>query len=544
MHAGTGCPVIYLVKLRRPSRATANVCTAAMALLSLALILNGATAQQLFEQGQKAERKGDVAQAYLLYSQAAAADPNNLNYWEKMQALRPIASLLQVSHPKPEELAGEPDSSLFGKISAQELERARRPLPPPELKAAAGRRDFDLRGDSKSLWEQAGKALDLNVVFDSAYQPTRPIHFELNDADYRVALRALEAATDSFLTPVSGNLILVANDTPQKRQEFERTAAVVIPFPETETVQELQEVATSVRGVLDIQRMMVDNQKKLILVRDRVTKVRLAEKLLQDLLRPRAQVAVDVEILTTDATSSLNWGLSLQNAFPLVNFPNKSNLLNVIPQGYTNFLGFGGGASVIGIGITSASLFATASKSKSSTVLDSQIVAMDGAPATLHVGDKYPLVTNTYIGDTSGGGQVYIPPPTFTFEDLGLLMKVTPHVHGPDDVTLDVNIEFKLLGAAAVNGIPVISNKQFESNVRLLGGEWAVVAGLLTTSEARTISGIPVLSLLPFMRNNTVNRDTGQTLIVLKPHVQVLPPSEYPTWRAWTGTETRFATEL
>ena len=116
--------------------------------------------------------------------------------------------------------------------------------------------------------------------------------------------------------PVSDQLIFVANDTAQKRTEFERTAAVVIPFTETISVQELQEIATSVRGTLDMQKLMVDTQRHLILMRDRVTKVRLAQKLLQDLMRPRAQVAVEVEILTTDRSSSLNYGLSLPDGLP------------------------------------------------------------------------------------------------------------------------------------------------------------------------------------------------------------------------------------
>ncbi len=523
----------------------AKVCLLAWALAASGLSLWGATAEQLFEQAHKAERAGEVVRAYLLYSEAAAADPKNLTYLERMQALRPAASILGLPRDKPAEPPKTTlDRTIFGTISAHDLDEARRPLPPAELKAAAGRRDYDLRGDSKSLWQQMASTLNLKVVYDDAYQPTRPLRFELNDADYRVALRGLEAATDSFLVPVSDKLILIANDNPQKRTEFERTATLVIPFTETETVQELQEIVTGVRGALDIQRMMVDNQRRLILVRDRVTKVRLAQKILEDLMRPRAQVAVEIQILTTASTSSLSYGLSLQTAFPLVAFTNKSNLMHVIPQGFTNFLGFGGGASLLGLGVTSARLFATASKSNSATLLDTQVVAMDGLPATLHVGDKYPLVNNTYIGDTSGGGQVYIPPPTFTFEDLGLLLKVTPQVHGTDDVTLDVSAEFKLLGAVAINGIPVISNKKYESKVRLQNGEWAVLAGLMSSSEARTITGIPLLSLVPFLRENKTTHDDGQTLIVLKPHIQILPPTEYPTWRAWTGTETRFATEL
>jgi general secretion pathway protein D len=382
------------------------------------------------------------------------------------------------------------------------------------------------------------------VIFDTAYQPVPALRLQLTGADYRDALRSLEAATNSFLTPVSQRLIFVANDNPGKRTEFESTAAVVIPFPETISVQELQEISTGVRGTLDMTRLMVDTQRHLILVRDRVTKVRLAEKLLQDLLRPRAQVAIEVEILTTDQSSALSYGLSLQSSFQLVNFSTKKNLLSSIPSGVANFMTFGGGASLLGFGVTNAELFASVSKASASTVLNSEIVALDGLPSTLHVGDKYPLVTNSYIGNTSGGGTVFTPPPTFTFEDLGLVLKVTPHIHGADEVTLDIDAEFKLLGATSVDGIPVISSRKYESKTRVMTGEWAVLAGLMSSSEARTITGIQILSMIPLLRKNDINKDYGQTLIVLKPHLLIPSPSESPTWRAWSGTETKLPSVL
>jgi len=533
--------VITLVKLRR----------FIACLLSAALAWSASTAEQLFQQGQKAERAGDPAKAYTLYLQAAAADPGNLKYWSRVQALRPVADLLDVKEAKaggglaqdgltPAKL----DPALFGHISDRELEEARKPLPPSELKVATGTRDYDLRGESKSLWEQMAGILHLGIAFDTQYQPTHEIHFQLSAADYRIALRALEAATNSFLTPVTNQLIFVANDSTQKRTEFERTGAVVIPFPEAETVQELQELATSVRGVLDIQRFTVDNARRLIIVRDRVAKVRLAEKIIQDLLRLRGQVSIEVQIITTDVSSSTNWGISPQTSFSLVPIPDKANLLTTIPSKMSTFLAFGGGASVIGLGLTSASLFATATRGHSETVLDSEIVAQDGQAATFHVGDRYPIVTNQYIGSNTTGGQVFAPPPTFNFEDLGLSLKVTPHIHGVDDITLDISSEFKLLEAAAVDGIPVISNKKYESKVRVTEGQWAVLAGLLSKSETKSITGIPVLSVVPFLRNNTTTRDEGQTLIVLKPHILILPPTEYPTWRAWTGTETKLPTDF
>lgn len=517
-------------------------------MLVSAPLVAASTAEQLFHQAQKAEHDGQIVKAYLLYAEAAAADPTNIDYWSHAQALRPAASLADASPPKPPELASDKiDRTLFGSIPNADLKEARRPLPPTELQADPGRRDYDLRGDSKELWEQVASTLHLKVLFDADYKPTPAFRFELANADYRDSLQALQAATDSFLTPISPRLIFVANDTTQKRKDFERTVAVVVPFPEAISVQELQEVATSIRGVLDSQKLMVDTTRRLILIRDKVAKVRMAEMLLADLLRPRAQVTIDVEILTTDVSSTLNYGISLPTSFAVSSFLNRTNFTNAFnyfASSYSTFLAFGGGASMLGLGVTNAQLFATVSKSTSQSVFHSQVVAVDGLPASLHVGEKYPIITSGYFGNTSGSGTVYTPPPTISFEDLGLVIKVTPHVSSVNEVALDVDAEFKLLGSTSSNGIPVVENTQYQSKIDVHGGEWAVLAGLMTSEEAKVITGIPLLSRIPLLRNNTVTKDNGATLIVLKPRVTIAPPSAAPAWKAWAGSETRMPPEL
>jgi len=502
-------------------------------------------AEQLFRQAQKAERAGEIVQAYLLYAEAAAADPTNIDYWTRAQALRPAASLVDPSPAKLGELSSDKiDRTLFGSIPAADLEAARKPLPPARLAADPGRRDYDFRGDSRQLWEQVAASLNLKVLFDTAYQPTKAFHFELTGAEYRDALRALQAATDSFLVPISPRLIFIANDSQQKRTEFEQTAAVAVPFPETISVQELQEVATAIRGALDSQKLMVDATRHLILIRDKVSKVRLAEKLLQDLLRPRAQVSIEVEILSLDVSSTLNYGLQPQTSFPIASFVMRSYLIRSIPAGFSNFLAFGGGGSLLGLGITSAQLFATVSKSNSQSIFKAQVVAVDGQPASLHVGEKYPIITSGYFGNTAGSGTVYTPPPTINFEDLGLLIKVTPHVMSEDEVALDLDAEVKLLGATSSNGIPVVANTQYQSKVEVGTGEWAVLSGLMSTQEAKVITGLPILSYIPLLRNNTITKDQSATLIILKPRVTIPPPSQTPAWKAWAGSESRTPSEF
>ena len=509
-------------------------------------VLNAASpAEQLFHQAQKAERAGEIVKAYLLYAEAAAADPTNADYWSHAQALRPAASLVDASPPKMPELSSDKvDRTLFGTITDQELEEARKPLPPPILEALPGRHDYDLKANSRVLWEQVGAALQLKVVFDPDYRMVRDIHFELSDADYREALGALQIATGSFLVPISQRLIFVVNDTTQKRTQFEPTAAVVLPFPDATGVLEMQELGTTIRSVLDSQKVMLDASRRMIMIRDKVGKVRLAEKLLADLLRPHPQVTIDVEILTTDLSSSLSYGLSLPTSFALTPFLQRANLLNNFPSGFSNFLAFGGGASLLGLGVTNAQLFATVSKSSSQSIYRAQMVAVDGMPASLHVGEKYPIITNGYFGNSSGSGTVYTPPPTVTFEDLGLVIKVTPRITSADEVTLDLDAEFKMLGATTSNGIPVVANTQYQSKVHVQNGEWAVLSGLMTSQEAKTITGIPIISYIPLLRQNTVTKDQGATLIVLKPRITIPPAWEIPQTRTWTGSETRLPPDL
>ncbi len=206
--------------------------------VAAALLADDPSAADLFKRGRQAEKKGHIAQAYLLYSEAAAKDPNNRVYWQRSQAVRSRAALEAKVTPELLAAAGvetvdddataefEPETATL-----QDLADARRKLPPEELEADSGTVDIDLRGDSRQLWTDVAKKFGLDCVFDGEYQPIGPLHFQLSDVDYRVALRGLEAATGAFLIPLSSKLFMVAKDTPQKRTEMEPRVSVSIPLP-------------------------------------------------------------------------------------------------------------------------------------------------------------------------------------------------------------------------------------------------------------------------------------------------------------------------
>jgi general secretion pathway protein D len=503
-------------------------------------------AERLFKAGQRAEKAGDTLHAFLLYSQAARLEPGNVEYAMRKAALQADAAMsakteIDKGPAEHEEISAEP-------LTDSEVVEARISRPPPRLKGPEGLKSFDFSGDPKSVIEKVMGVYGLMVVFEGDYQPPPTFRFRLNDVRFEEAMRALETLSNSFLVPVNDRLALIVRDTAQKRTEMAPAMAIAIPIPERISVTDAQEMMTAVAQTLEIRKFSLDPVKRVVYLRDQVSKIVAARSMFSDLSRLRAQVELDIEFVEVTKTSALGYGLQLPNSTGLVNF---SSFLGNVPtsvNGLTQFLTFGGGATFFGIGIASSAVLATFTKSDSSTVLKSQIVTLDGQAATLHVGERYPLVTATYSGGStsaigSGLASGLNAPPTINFEDLGLVLKVTPSVHDQGEVTLEISTEFKVLGATDGNGNPTISNRKYEGKVRLRMDESAVVAGLVGSSDGTTVNGIFGVSSIPvigrILRTNNINKSFDQVLLVLRPRLLNVPPWEFGSTAIWLGTETK-----
>ncbi len=489
-------------------------------------------ARRFFEQAARAEQKGDLVRAYLLYSQAVALDPYNLEYWRRRELLRTPFNL-QVNTPA----AATPQ----GETTVTPAPELRQPLPPVELRALPVRLNFDLRGDARTLFTEVARAFGLEAVFDSEYVTSGTVRFQIQDAGYREALWALEAATNSFVVPLSERRLLVARDNPQKRADLEPAVTLSVPVPAALSPQEAADVQRAVQQTLVLTRVAYDSRQGTILIRDRWSRAWAARELVSRLVQYRPQISLEVEFIEQSAGSSTGFGAFLPYYYPLALFGRPWNSSPNIPAGFSRFLTFGGGASLVGLGLAGAQAFARYAESQGYVLFRTHLRTLDGQTATLHVGDRFPVVTGRFID--AGASSAALLPSAINFEDLGLSLKVTPRLNDKREITMEIEAEFKTLTGEFVDEMPVIGNRRLASSVRLRSDEWAVLAGLMNSSEARTISGLAGLARIPvagaLLRGNSRNRSEGQVLLILKPVVEVDKEQSAAGIELWAGSEAR-----
>ncbi|MEI9972795.1 MAG: hypothetical protein WDO73_12475 [Ignavibacteriota bacterium] len=384
----------------------------------------------------------------------------------------------------------EPPDFRFDPPSAEDLAAANEPLPPTELDADKALHDLDFTGDYKKLFQSVAHVYGLDCVYDSDYQPGNPTRFRMKDVDYRDALHGLEAVTGSFVVPVTSKIFLVAKDTAQKRTEIEPTVTMSVRFPDTIAQQELEQMVRAVQQAMAIEKLGVDATAYTVVMKDRISKVVYARALFQQLMHGRAQVLIDLRFVEVSRNDSITYGINFPSIFSLNALTNFLNNTVSLPSSVQGVLTFGGAKTLIGLGISGPALVAQLSNSSSNLLLASQLRTVSGQKATLHIGQKYPILTGAYGGGTAPVQGSLTIAPSFTFQDLGLTMTATPVVHDRQEVSLDVEAEYQVLTGASLNGLPVISNRQFKNITRLQFGEWSIIAGLLTTNEARTLSGL------------------------------------------------------
>lgn len=486
-------------------------------------------ATEALRAAQRAEAAGDTLNAFFLYGRAARLNPSDsvaaMQAQQLGDRLLRTATVTQGLDPASDPEVRMANRILVEGIAPSEAIEGRDAVPVARLNPSTERKDFDLRGTARPVIEEVASAFGIQTVFDPDYESAGPITFRVTEMSRNEAFRALETATSSFFVPLRGNLIQVFRDTQDKRTGFLPVVAAMVPIPERMNVQEAQELATGINTIFEMRRMAVDAGRRVIFMRDQEYKVVAARRLISELMRLRAQVSFDVELLSVAKNSTLDYGFNLPNMAAIVNL-----------KGSTSIAQLGGIASSwFGLAVAEAQAFATMSRSSTEASLRANLVALDGQQVQLQVGDRYPVVSGV-----SGVGATAVP--ISQYQDLGLTLQITPVVQD-GDLTLTLDATYSLLTGGTNNNIPIIAQRKFQGTTSVRFDQWAIVAGLATMEETNTKHGFAGLATIPIFghlfRRDIVTKTEGRILVLIKPRLMSEPGWEHPTEAFWMGTETR-----
>jgi hypothetical protein len=427
------------------------------------------------------------------------------------------------------------------------------------------RQEFHFRGDSHSLLAQVAAAFGVDAEIDDSVV-SRRVHFDLDSTDFFTAMSAACQVTGTFFAPLSEKQIYLLKNTDENHRQFDRLGLRTFHVSTTNPT-ELNEITNAIRVLFDVRFLSQSVQTGEVAVRAPLRVLEAITEFMQRRGQTRPQVMLDIQIFEIDHQFTRSLGVHIPDQFTLYNIPAAAlaalggqsiqNLVNQLiasgginqatSQGLAGLLAqltgqqnsifsqplatFGGGLTLMGLAVGTLSAQASLNQSSVKTLEHAVLRAAQNADTNFRMGERYPILNASYapVFNSSAISQVLqnqsyqAPFPSFNYEDLGLLVKAKPSVYANSDIGLNLEIELRTLAGQSINGVPVIANRQYKGSITLSDGEPAVVAGSLSRSEMRSMTGIPGLGALPgltkLLTTNTKTTEDDEILIVIAPHV-------------------------
>src|SRR5437763_2386306 len=180
---------------------------------------------------------------------------------------------------------------------------------PPTLKPQTGKKAVNVRGDSKSAYEQVGGMFGITVAFDPDLA-SQNIKLRVNDLDFYTAMELLGVQAKSFYRVVNSKLIFVAADTIAKRKEYSEEVERTFRMDNSVQPEDMTEMMRVIREITNSTRITMDTKSRSLTVRESADKVALAAQLVKELEQSRRDVMLDIELLEVDRNLARKLGVT------------------------------------------------------------------------------------------------------------------------------------------------------------------------------------------------------------------------------------------
>jgi hypothetical protein len=497
------------------------------------------------QRGNRAMDRNSTIEAQADYREALRMDPENPFAMQQLKNALPSLSGLNTSvRYSDEDTMAEPID-----IAPQD-----------------GKKEFSYRGDAKGLLTTVMQAYGVAATIDASV-PTKRVRFDIDATNFNRAADAACAVTKTFWVPLGLRQVLVMADTASNRREYQRMALRTFYLPDASTPMELQDLVNVFRVIFDVRFIVAQPSNNSIAVRASEPTMQAITQFFEDLDGARPQVALDVSVYNVSGNLTRQLGIQPPQQFTTfnlgaaltqlgstniqqiinnlissgaINQANGTSIQALITQALgsqagslfqTPFATYGGGITLMALSIPGTTLNINFNKSDIQSLDHLTIRAAQNLPATVKIGERYPILNSTFspiyntaaIASVIGNGSYIAPFPSFNYEDLGLVVKATPSIQQSREIRLNLEMQIRALSGSTNDGIPIITNQEYKGTLSLKDGEPGVVASYLTTSESKTLMGVPGIGQIPGVGSllHTTDREgvESELLVIITPHI-------------------------
>ncbi|MBI4911457.1 MAG: tetratricopeptide repeat protein [Acidobacteria bacterium] len=478
-------------------------------------------AQQHLDKARDLRRQNQRDLEWQEVRQALVLDPNNAVAADWLKNLE-----LEFQRKRAREAEGEDIASMKAKAGE------RSPLQLNPKMSEGLDLNFSRKTSLREIFQILSKNTGINIIFHSSFQDLQ-VSIDLRGLSFQRILDTLMLQNDLFYKVLDANSIMLFKNTPQNKDLYENQFLQTFYLSNAE-VENVRQVFTALMPTL---KVFVDKRLNALTIKAKPNELSIANRIVKQLDKAKPEVMVYLELLEVTESSLEQVGLlpvlgpadtsgvyRLGATIDNTGAPNTNKGGIRISKGDVRFL------------FPSLALDALKSSGDAKLVASPNIRVLSGETGDINIGEKISTTQSSLgipqmgsggtggqgglggVGGISGLGGAYGYGSTqFSYEDVGVKIKVEPRVHFNTEITMKIEATVKTLKAGSAPGRPDLGNREIKTLARLRDGETAVFGGLLKDEEQKSLQGIWGLTDIPVLGKllGNTHRTRAKTDVIL-----------------------------
>ena len=180
---------------------------------------------------------------------------------------------------------------------------------------------------------------------------------------------------------------------------------------------------------------------------------------------------------------------------------------------------------VVNSGVSFAALIQALRSDGSSNIISTpSLITMNNEEAEVKVTQEIPLITGSFSNTTQSVAGTSSPFQTIQREEVGTILKVTPHINEGNSVQLKIEQEDSAPGAKLTDSADISTNKRsIKTTVLIEDGGIIVLGGLMSDTVTESEDRVPGLGAIPLIGNlfksRSGSRQKKNLVVFIRPRI-------------------------